>query len=374
MNTQTSKAGLERNDVAAAIAREAAGVKTTDGPIPGIPAGAHLREFRMDEFCGRAAEALCEMAGIPRQDANEGFFFEEDLQQILTQVFNKKWPRFEARSKCTIRPLQAGMKKVKYRGYEETGMARMRAPGSTDLPLVDASGAQDEVAIRTNWLGANYDIEDLDASSASPGQSLDQALMMACRRGCEARYDIQLRFGDPGTGTTGLLNNAAVATHGLTNGDWLNAGTTNQEIIDDIEELIDDVATDTNGVHGITRMNFDSQSWRRITKPIMGNDSGSQSILDVVKKAHPEIMFERWYALNTAAGAVDEHTGLGGDPMIFAWEDDEEIVWSGVAREASPEAPQLQLATYTVFWLQRVIPGAVFTYPGAARYVTNHIA
>lgn len=356
-----------------------------DNPERFVQSGAHKRgwalDFDLDRWLKRTDSRLNRAirgddAGedLARQDANEGFFFEEQLQAVLTRVFNRKWPRLDARSKLFIDSVENGKNKLKWRGYEGTGIGRIRAPGSTDMPLVDASGEQDEIAIRTNWLGANYDIEELTASAASGGEPLESALMMQCRRGLETRFDLQLRFGDPGTATTGLLNNADVETFTMPTGDWFNAARTTQEVIDDVEALINDVDTDTNGVHGITRMDFDPRSWGKITKPLAAAAGGYPSILAALKDAHPEITFERWHALRTSGGGgVSAHTGLGGIPQIFAWEDSDEVVWSAVAREASPEAPQLNLATYTVMWLQRVVPGAVFTYPKAARYVTNHI-
>lgn len=305
-------------------------------------------------------------------DSNEGFLFQEDLDHILTRVFNKKYPLLEARSKLFLDNIPLGKNQVKYRGYDGSTMAQMRAPGSTEVPYVDVSGAELTAPVRTNWIGAKYDLEELEAAAQSEGEPLDAALMNACRRGCETRYDLQLRFGDPGTGTTGLLNNASVATTAITNGDWLNAATTDQMIADDIEEVINAIDSGSNSVHQATRFDFDSTSWRRVTRSIVGTDGGTSSILKMVQANHPEITFERWNALTTASGA-DPHTGLGGAPMLFVWEDSEEVVWGGVAREASPEPPQQFIASFIIFWLQRVIPGAVFTFPGAARYVTAHI-
>lgn len=318
--------------------------------------------------------------GTWRADANDPFFFARDLDKLLTQTYDKLSPPDMIRSLVRIDSVETGLRTISWRGYEKSGIGSMKGNHAKDMPLVDASAAEAQAPMRINWLGCQYSMEELAASARAGGPSLDAVKMAACAEGLEKTFALQLRFGSTLSNTTGLLNNANVLTETLPTGDWLNAGTSDAEILADMSFLLNEVRRESNQVHAATRVLMGPVAWERINRPIIGVDSVGVTLLQVMRAQFPGVTFECYFALDTSSGATDvdakgNRLGLNGIDQMVAYQDTGLVApWSAVAREASPEAPQQELADFTVMWLQEVHPGVVIPYPRGMRYVTNHIA
>lgn len=296
-----------------------------------------------------------------RKDANDPYFLSPQLEQVLTELWNVEYPELLGRAHVPMVPGADGAASVKYRGYDRTGVAKIKGQGGTDMPYADVSGHQAEAPYRTFWLGCKYDLDELRAA-AYANQPIDRDKMQAVRDGMELLIDDLLCFGDANTNMTGLLNNANAELVAVTTGTWATA--TSQQIFSDFAEIHNKIVTDTRGIHRPNRARFPMAIWTLLTTKTFGTDNNSDTLLTVLQKNYPWVDFAPWPVLNTADAA---RTG----PRVLVYKADRQILWSAISREPMPEAPQLELLDFKVPWHGRMVPGVVMPRPLGVKYCDN---
>ncbi|WP_299085288.1 DUF2184 domain-containing protein [uncultured Paraglaciecola sp.] len=135
-------------------------------------------------------------------------------------------------------------KSVTYYSSDKFGKANWINGNSDDIPLAGTELAQHETQVYMAGIGYGYGFEEINQAQLM-GVNLSNDDAMAARRAYEEMVDRVALYGDASKGFQGLVSNTAVTATNVTTGDWNNAATTEDQILDDVNELILGVATDT---------------------------------------------------------------------------------------------------------------------------------
>lgn len=175
-------------------------------------------------------------------------FVENELKQVIPQMYNKLYPELDARRHVPIgENINPGAMGWSYDSMEQRGRAKILGANATDMPRADISKKRLTFPIRTQVLGYGWTIEEIEAARMV-GTPLDRAKAEATRRGqAELEHDILL-LGDDTYGLPGFLTNPATPRITVPNGSWL-APATPDDIIADMNALVDQIWFLSERVH-----------------------------------------------------------------------------------------------------------------------------
>lgn len=136
-------------------------------------------------------------------------------------------------------------KSVTYFSADKSGVARWINGNADDVPMADIEHTQFETAVYMAGIGYGYGYEELNQAQML-GMNLTSDKAVAARRAYEEMVDRVALQGDTTKGFSGLFDHPDVTANGAPNGDWASA--TPDEIIEDINDGLTNVQTQTNNV------------------------------------------------------------------------------------------------------------------------------
>lgn len=133
---------------------------------------------------------------------------------------------------------------VTYHSSDKFGRAEWINGNADDIPLAGTELTEFKTSVYTAAIGYGWGWEEVNVAMML-GRNLQNDDAMAARRAYEEMVDCVMLRGDATKNFSGLINYPGVTASGLTNGDWDGTGTTEDEILQDMNDLILGIATDT---------------------------------------------------------------------------------------------------------------------------------
>jgi len=133
---------------------------------------------------------------------------------------------------------------VTYYSSDKFGKASWINGNADDIPLAGTELTQHKTSVYTAGIGYGWGWEEVNVAMML-GRNLPNDDAMAARRAYEEMVDRVALAGDAEKNFQGLIDNSAITPTGATNGDWGGTGTTEDEVLADVNDAILATATDT---------------------------------------------------------------------------------------------------------------------------------
>lgn len=176
-----------------------------------------------------------------RLDDGESIFFNRELEQIKSRTYDVKYPMLKQRD---VIPMSfegdPADQSVTYYQYDTVGVAKIVRDYANDFQAIDVIGNSFNSPIRSLGAAFQYNIQEI-RSARKTGKSLDTAKATAARRAIFQQERDLAYWGSSDDGIPGWFTNANISDVSLTTGDWQDAATTADNIVDDANELINSV-------------------------------------------------------------------------------------------------------------------------------------
>lgn len=252
-------------------------------------------------------------------DANETIFFARELERILQETYDVKYPELVATKFLPV-SMEAGpgAETITYRQFDMLGQAKIIANYANDLPRVDVKGKEFSTPVRSVGECYGYNLQEIRAA-AMANRPLAQMRANSARRANDQLVDSIGWFGDSASGLGGFLSNASITT-GTVPADGTGAATTfvskvdvpngNPKIIRDVNNMINGIRVLTLDVEQATDVLFSVATYTLLASTPRSTQ-GDMTILEFLQKAHPEIVF----SIITKLGGI----GVGGSDVMVAY-------------------------------------------------------
>lgn len=188
-------------------------------------------------------------------DADTGIFFARQLEHRLAEVFEIKYPEYQARG---IFPVSneggAWTDTIIGEYYDQVGDAVMGTGEETEFPRADIKGGEFRSPVRVIVTGFGWSWLEIQRAMHA-NKDINGMRSMAAKRSYEKKFDSIAWKGDAKTGLSGFLTNTdvpratALAT-GTSNGTTFASKKTDPDlIVDDLNILCRKVWVDSNMIH-----------------------------------------------------------------------------------------------------------------------------
>lgn len=126
---------------------------------------------------------------------------------------------------------------VTYYSSDKYGKAGWINGNADDIPLAGTELTQHKTSVYTAGIGYGWGWEEINVAMMM-GVNLQANDALAARRAYEEMVDRVALAGDAEKNFDGLLDNAAITPAGATNGDWDGTGTTEDQILQDVNDAL----------------------------------------------------------------------------------------------------------------------------------------
>lgn len=249
--------------------------------------------------------------GSGRWDASDSYFITQQLQsfdpttryELVPGIVGRKYiPRIE-----NVSP---DLPSYKYTMTRVVGRAMKSGRKAKDGPTVQVVKTELTNTIRTFEEAAGWTVDEVRAARAT-GSNLDMDMMTAAITSIEQQFDSALCTGIPGTGITGLANNANISPTSAA-GSWL-APATGDAIVADVKKLITDASSALKQaqIPGSGMRMFDQfVLWLPLAQyqfidmtPRSATSPSDMTILQYISKFSALKAVIPWWRLDTAGGS-----------------------------------------------------------------------
>lgn len=329
----------------------------------------HLQDIHVDaDDLARFAELL-NAAGVKQSngrrftaDAGETAMFARQLEYIRAKTYDKVYAENKA---LTFFPVStdvpAGADTFTVQQWDWTGMAKIISNFADDLPTVSLIGRELPRKIHSAGIAYVYSIQEVRAA-AFAGVPLNQKKVNAVRRAMENLVDLLASAGDADLDLEGATNNSNVPIVTPLHGDWDNAATTGQQIVEDLEELLWSVRTTSKDTFLADTILLATTLFKQAsTRTYSAYDS--RSPLVIFKERNPGVSVEQWLRLDTADAA-------GTGPRAMAYKKSDEVIEMVIPQPFEQLAPQQRNLAFVVPCHQRV-GGVAVNYPIGMAYMDD---
>ncbi len=293
-------------------------------------------------------------------DEKASIFLARELAYVRSKVLEIKKAPLNA---FVVFPVQtdvpAGAEAAFQRIYDSVGVAEIISNYADDLKRVDILGEEVPVKVFTVGDAYGYSVVEIDnARFANKNLTLYKA--QAARRAIDQKLNDLAWHGDKSHNITGFLNNPNITTFAL-KADGSGNSTkikdkTVEKILRDFNEIIDTIPETTQQVEEANTVIMATEIFNHIaTTP--RNDNSDLTILEFLKRVHPEI--RRWLKIGELNGA-----GTGGSNVIIAGKFDPDYIKFEIPERLRQLPVQVRNLEYVVNCISRAI-GVTITLPMA---------
>lgn len=272
--------------------------------------------------------ALARTAGVYQgavaADANEAYFFARQLEHIKARTFDIKYAAFNA---LRVLPVSSeagpGAETITYEQYDQVGLAKLIASYADDLPRADIKGREFMTKVRSIGSSYGYNVQEI-RNAQMAGKSLESERAAAARRSVDQKMNSLAWLGDDAHGLQGFFSASTNIPNNLATADGNGSATTfaskiddPDKIIRDVNELINDIETDTKGVHraNYVMMPIDQYALLNSTPRSSTTDT---TVLQFLRNNNPGVTFE---AIHEMSGK-----GAGSTDVMVAMERSNEVI------------------------------------------------
>lgn len=252
---------------------------------------------------------------------------------------------------------------ISYRSYDAVTMGKFIGANADDLPNVAMNAKIDHIPVAYGGISFGYSLDEM-RKTAAMGMSIDAEGAKMSFRGYQEHCQRLAFQGDSGRGMYGLFNNPNVQLeNSLT--DWDDIGTTNDEIVADMNGVLLEVWVNSREVHLPDTFVIDSARWAIISERRMA-DGTDTTILEFFRKnnlftarTQQPLDIKSSLELNTA--------GVGNVARMMAYEKTPENLIMKMPmpwRTLPPQSKNLRIDVPAEY----KAGGVEFRYPGSAAY------
>jgi hypothetical protein len=306
-----------------------------------------------------------------RLDGNESLFFKRELEAIDNRIYDVKFPLLKGRMLLPkVSDVGEQDTEYTYRTYETRGSAKIIAPGSKDLPSVEAEGQEYTSRIKALGNKYGYDLFEIRAA-AQKGKPLSDLLARAARQAIEEQIDDLLAFGSTAHQMKGFINHDAVDDSTFVPGDkgandtWLVAGAPNAtgaQMVADVNNFVAqrwNALKEAQGLNGKMTVVLPAMEYAYLASTPMG-DNADKTALQYLLSNNPFLdSIESWHKLAAA--------GDSGKNRMICYVKDPMVCGALIPMEFSPQPYQQSGLNFEIPCVARC-GGAVIRYPVAVAY------
>lgn len=299
-----------------------------------------------------------------RMDALETGLFEDDLDQVIAEQYDEKFPDLQMRQLVPAGPrVDPGARTFSARRLTGYGTWRVIEGYSRELPRSDLSATEFEAP--TRWIGNSWGWNWMEQQEARFARlALLQERAQNARLVIEEGLDYIIAFGLPSHGIYGFLNNpnvtlSAVATVGADT-TWTQKALSNpQLILDDIAEAVDLMRTTTKSVEKPNRLLVSDSSFALLARTFLSTNYAA-SLLSLIPEQFPGI--------TVASSRYLETSGTGGTKLMILYRFDRRALYYVIPMEFNA------LPAWQCGPTEWIIPnvaksgGTVVVYPQSMQY------
>lgn len=249
-----------------------------------------------------------------RQDEN-AVFLARQLDYVRSRVYTRKYPTMKGNVLVPVSTeIPEWAEVVKQRVYDEVGMAKIISNYADDLPRADVRAKEMQITVHTIGNSFGYNVNELRASRHA-GVGLDTARGAAARRATEEKLNRISLLGDSDYGLFGLLNHPNIPEILTLNGNWTDAATTGQMILDDLNNMYIAYNEQNFGVHEPNFIAMTARARQAATTKMIDGALG-RTAWQMFAEQHPNIVVESIYEFRGA--------GANGGDLLMMYERSEE--------------------------------------------------
>ena len=208
-----------------------------------------------------------------RMDDAFSAFIDQDLQALEAELYRDEYVDLKARQWLPEKTdVPAWAESFGYRILHSFGRADWIAPYSNDLPGAGLR-AEKKVA-RVEGLANYFEFSKQDLRAAAKNSmNLDREYAQIQMRAHEEKFNSTCLLGEPTLGFLGFFKHPDVAV--LTGHNWASAGTTAQQILDDLRSAVAEVRLASKGMYEVNQIILPLSSFTQAEKKPMGVDYAS---------------------------------------------------------------------------------------------------
>lgn len=193
---------------------------------------------------------MTQLTKYTNNDVASTIFFARELEAIKPGSYDVEYAPLSAFKLIPVsRTTDAGAEVVTYTQYDSTGRSKIIANYADDVPLVNVKGQQFSSNIVSLGDGYLISIQDMRASRFA-NKNIEQRLIQTANEAIQQDMNELAFFGDSHAGVQGWLTNTSIDSApvaGATAPDRLWSGKTGPEMVDDLNNAVADIITDTKG-------------------------------------------------------------------------------------------------------------------------------
>lgn len=243
-------------------------------------------------------------------DADEGIFFEKELESLKANSYDVLYPELLARRLFPVdSTADTGASTITYQTWDHVGMARLIHQYAQDLPNIEVTAKETTRKIYSEGIAFGYSMQDI-RNARFAGKPLEQRKASAARRQMMQLENSLAFFGDARTDIPGFIgapniNQVTIPADG-TGSSKLWSTKTPDQIIRDFGLMSTTIRDVSNGVeHGTTVLLPELQFGQISTTP--RSSTSDTTILEFVLKTNPWIkeIIPTYELSGAGAGSTD---------------------------------------------------------------------
>jgi len=302
-----------------------------------------------------------------RADAGESLFFERELESVEAALYEVEYQDLKYRELIPVSTKDgAGAQTITYYMYDKSGIAKIIANPSDDLPRSDVFAKRFTANVYSIGASFGYTTQDLRSAQMS-SVPLDTLKASAAQRSIRERENTLALTGDSNYNIPGFLNNVNIPTvqapaGASTSRTWILK--TPDEILADVRTMVSGIMVATKGIHKgdtlllpITQYNWIAQTPR--------SANSDTTILEFITKPGNSYGIKKIDWLNELTGA-----GTTATDLAILYERNNRVLEARIPMEMQSLPPQARNLEF-VIPVEARNAGTVVRYPLACRSMYN---
>jgi hypothetical protein len=275
--------------------------------------GAPKIDARMlDRHTQHVAARIVDAGAELRTDAETGIFAQQLVLHTFSTLFRHEFPERVWMNGDLITKdatVDAGNTHYSYVEKTNSGRAGLVADDATDLPMASGSGKQTQRPVRSVGCAVKWSRQDLRSAARQGLFNIANEKTFEAREAMDFELDELLRTGDAAAGLHGVANQPGIFVRNAAVGNWATA--TFAQIEADFTAAANTARISTKNVEICDTVVFDVNTNAILTTKPRGPGDNTLTIMDFLKKAHPEIT--RW----AVDPGMDTVSATGGPAILF---------------------------------------------------------
>lgn len=297
-----------------------------------------------------------------RNDAGETAFLERQLELIEAQTYAYRLRDLKYRMLFPINNEGQGAREIGYDMYRGTGVAKIIASGSDDLPRADVFVTRELARVRTLGIFIDYTTQEL-RHAIFARVPLDAMRGAAARRGMDEALNSIAWFGDTNYNLQGLLSNPNVpqveanAPASGSNRTWKGGDKTPAEVIKDISDARSRIIALSKQTHFPDTLLVPQEQFDYLITTPISSSFPNRSIMSWITDPDNRFGFTLIEPCIELKGS-----GPGGSDEMVLFERSPDVLTFRIPLELRPLPPEVRNLSYKIN-MEAECAGMTIRYP-----------